>query len=171
MIFFLIPFIEIIIAILLLFLFKKSNSIEKKVCVTIFIINICLILYLKVLFQSYITNLFWLIILFNIIFLILFNSKLILKKKIALLLLTIYFICLIFIPIYKFEDHEHVFIDENNNNNIASVNTENTSNNTITNTMRNEAEKYLNLRIEKIENFIDYYNFYGIKLKRIYLTD
>ena len=89
----------------------------------------------------------------------------------------IYFICLIFIPIYKFEDHEHVFIDENNNNNIASVNTENTententSNNTITNTMRNEAEKYMNLRIEKIENFIDYYNFYGIKLKRIYLTD
>ena len=70
MIFFLIPFIEIIIAILLLFLFKKSNSIEKKVCVTIFIINICLILYLKVLFQSYITNLFWLIILINIIFLI-----------------------------------------------------------------------------------------------------
>ena len=168
---FLIPFIEIFIAILLLFLFKKSKSIEKKVCVTIFIINICLILYFRVLFQSYITNLFWLIILINIIFLILFNSKLILKKKIALLLLVIYFICLIFIPIYKFEDHEHVFIDENNNNNIASVNTENTSNNTITNTMRNEAEKYINLRIEKIVYFIDYYNFYGIKLKRIYTTD
>lgn len=171
MIIVLIPIIAIIIAILV-YVSKKSYSIEKKFCFTILILNIFLILFLdyygQVTHYASITILFWINILINVIFIILLiNSKLILSKKTAAILLIIYFISMIFIPIYKVENHEHIFINENNYNTI-NKNDENTINNTRINNIFNEAEKFLDGRTEKIEKYIDYYNCYGIKIKRVY---
>lgn len=171
MIIVLIPIIAIIIAILV-HISKKSYSIEKKLCFTILILNIFLILFFRLLWPGVthyasITILFWINILINVIFIILLiNSKLMLSKKTAAILLIIYFISMIFIPIYKVENHEHIFINENNYSTI-NKNDENTINNTGIHNIFSEAEKFLGGRTEKIKEYIDYYNCYGIKIKRV----
>lgn len=173
MIIVLFPVIAIIIAILFCIL-KKPYSLVKKICLIILVFNLSIISFYRSIHYGVINILFLIIFLINVLFIILLiNSKIKLSDKTAIILLIICFIVMIALPVYKFEDHEHVFENVNNYNNVD----ENTNNyndvdeNTTgidIDSMISNAEKYLNVGIEKIYEYTDYFNCYGIRIKRIY---
>ena len=166
MIIVLFPVIAIIIAILFCIL-KKSYPIAKKICFIVLILNITLMSFFQIIFFGALNILFLISFLINVIFIILLiNSKFKLSNKAAIILLIIYFIVMFILPIYKVEDHEHVFENANNYNNVDD-NNENTTGNVIDDMISN-AEMYLNVGVEKILEYTDYYNCYGIRIKRIY---
>ena len=84
-----------------------------------------------------ILNTILIIIFINILLVIFLISKKIKKNNIlVLIIIIIYFLFMIFVPVYKLEDHEHIF-----NNDMFR---------------------------ERIIEYKDYYNIYGIRLKRNY---
>lgn len=168
MIVFLIPTIAIIIAILFC-ISKKTYSLVKKICFIILILNISFMSFFSIIFFGTYNILFLINFLINIIFIILLtNLKFELSNKTAVILLIIYFIIMIILPVYKVEDHEHIFVNENSYNNSDNKNINNILSNNVIDNMIVEAEKHLDGRTEMIIEYIDYYNIYGIKLKRIY---
>lgn len=169
MIIVLFPVIAIIIAILFCIL-KKPYSLVKKICFIILILNISFISFFSIIFFGTYNILFLINFLINIIFIILLmNLKFELSNKTAVILLIIYFIVIIILPVYKVEDHEHVFENVNNYNDVdVDIDVdENITGNEIDSMMSN-AEKYLNMGIEKIYEYTDYFNCYGMRIKRIY---
>lgn len=170
MIFVLIPIIAIVLAILVIIL-KKLDSIEKKICLTVLFFNILIILFFRLLWPGEthyadITIFFWINVLINIISLIIvLSSKIKINKKIAVLSIIIYLICMVCMPVYKFEDHVHILVNENKNES-TTIN-ENKSNNRKISDILNELNDSLPLMSEIIESYIDYYNCYGIKIKRV----
>lgn len=169
MIIVLFPVIAIIIAILFCIL-KKPYSLVKKICLIILVLNLSIISFIRSIHYGVINILFLIIFLINVLFIILLiNSKIKLSDKIAIILLIICFIVMIALPVYKFEDHEHVFENVNNYNDVdVDIDVdENITGNEIDSMMSN-AEKYLYMGIEKIYEYTDYSNCYGIRIKRIY---
>ena len=113
----------------------------------IVIVNICVICFFRFIFPgvtSYatFTICFYISVLINIVTIILVFSKKILDKKVIVnCIIIIYFLLMIGLPIYKFEDHKHVFDN--------------------TRTFRNNG---IDWPIEEIIEYTDYYNCYGVKL-------
>lgn len=139
MIFFILP-ISVLITGIIVFSINKIQQKEKKICVCFVIINIAIIAIFRFIVPvaskySEIIIPFWINIVINVVLLLmLFNEKIKINIKSTILILFIYFLCMIFIPTYRLENHEHIFTNES----------------------------------EKIYKYVDYYNFYGIRLKRNY---
>ena len=139
MIFFILPIIAVTTGIIV-FSVNKIQQKEKKICVSLIIINIVIIAIFRFVVPvaskySEIIIPFWINIVVNIVLiLILFNDKIRINIKSVILIIIIYFLCMIFIPTYKLENHEHTFINGR----------------------------------ESIHEYIDYYNYYGIRIKRNY---
>lgn len=134
---------------------KKKESVRKdswrKILV---IINICVICFFKFIFPGnakYSTPTIWfyISIFINIIAIILlFNKKLLTKKKILNCIIIIYFLIMIGLPVYKFDDHEHV------------------SDDTRTYTFNTSTGIDFTMPYEKIIEYTNYYNCYGIRIYR-----
>lgn len=170
MIIVLIPVLALIIAILL-YISKKIHSTEKKVSLTILIFNIAVMLFLRLLWPGVthyanITVLFLISVLINVILLILLlNSKIIFGKKTYIGLLFMYILCMCFMPVYKVEGHKHIYINEN----VIDSYTNNINEDTDKiNSILEQLNTMIETKIEKIEEYVDYYNCYGIKIKSVY---
>lgn len=151
MIIFIIAIVILGIAIFLIY----NNKMRKKVCKEqeeykwgnwikiLLIINICIICFLRFIFPGVTkyantTICFYLSLLINIVTIILvFNKKLLKSKVIYNSIIIIYFLLMIGLPIYSYGDHKHIFDDTRN-------------------------FPY----DEKIIEYTDYYNCYGLKLHR-----
>lgn len=175
MIVFLIPILAIIIA-MLVYSSKKSYLIEKKICFSVLVLNVFLILCLGISSFANISILFWVNILINVIFILLLkNPKIVLSKKTVVIFLVIYLFLMFIIPVYKVDGHDHVFIDVVNNNinedNKDNEESENITSSYLVDDMMSEAEKIINKRsegkIEKIVEYTDYFNCYLFKIIRI----
>ncbi len=124
--------------------YKRGNWVK-----ILLIINICIICFLRFMFPGvthYATSTicFYLSLLINIVTIILvFNKKLLKKKVIYNCIIITYFLLMIGLPVYSFEDHEHIF-DNTRTFNINGV----------------------DWPYEEIIEYTDYYNCYGLKLHR-----
>ena len=116
------------------------------------IINICIICFFKFIFPgsakySVPTIWFYISILINIIAMVLLcNKKLLTKKKILNGIIIIYFLLMIGLPVYKFDDHEHV------------------SDDTRTYTFNTSTGIDFTMPYEKIVEYTNYYNCYGLRI-------
>lgn len=118
------------------------------------IINICVICFFKFIFPgnakySAPTIWFYISIFINIVAIILvFNKKLLIKKKIMNGMIIIYFLLMIGLPVYKFDSHEHIFDD------------------TRTYTVNTSTGIDFTMPYEKIIEYTNYYNCYGLRIYR-----
>ena len=139
MIYFLIPIIILIIGIII-FITKKVEIKQNKVCLCVVIINIAIICFFRFILPGgskygEITIYFWINIIINVFLLIiLLNKRIKISVKSTIAIITIYLLLTIFIPTYRLESHEHKYINGN----------------------------------ENIQKYIDYFDCYSIKLKRFY---
>ncbi len=135
----------IILIILVLFMVaiaitKKIETAEKRISMIILLINISVMLFFRFMWPAEshyaeITVVLYISLIINIaMFVILLLKNIKINKKISIVLMIVYFICMIFLPIYKVENHEH-----------------------------DSSQGY-----EIIEECIDYYNCYSIRINRIY---
>lgn len=137
---FILPILIIPVIFISLLITNKVGDKTKKVCILLQILNLFIILFFRYIFPgpckygeiiiTIMINIFINILLFTL----LINKKIKINNKLVAIVIMFYFLFMIFIPVYKLEDHEHKF---------------------------NNGE-------EKILAYEDYYNFYGIKLKRNY---
>ncbi len=117
------------------------------------ILNIGIIGFIKFIFPgnakySDSTIWFYVSILINIIMLVLvFNKKLLAKKKIINGIIILYFLFMIGLPVYKFEDHTHIFDDLKTD--------------IIGNSVLEDGATY-----EQIIGYTEYYNCYGLRIYR-----
>ncbi|MGN1297308.1 MAG: hypothetical protein ACI4VH_02605 [Clostridia bacterium] len=118
--------------------YKRGNWVK-----ILLIINICIICFFRFIFPGVTkyantTICFYLSLLINIVTIVLvFNKKLLKSKVIYNSIIIIYFLLMIGLPIYSYGDHKHIFDDTRN----FPYN-------------------------EKIIEYTDYYNCYGLKLHR-----
>lgn len=138
----------------IIFYFMKKNDLLKSkeinILTLIILINIILILFLGFIPSLREINLWGICIFILIHILMLICSKKISKKRISLFIGIIFYFFVIFItPIYKCEDHEHIF---------------NKSETHITTLNGTE----IKMPSEEIKEYIIYYNCYDIKLLKKY---
>ncbi len=118
------------------------------------IINICIICFFKFIFPgsakySAPTICFFISIFINIIVIVLiFNKKLLTKKRILNCIVIVYFLLMIGLPVYKLDNHEHIFDD------------------TRSYTVNTSEGKEFAFPYEKIIEYTEYYNCYGIRIYR-----
>ena len=118
MIFFIILII-FVVSIVTIAIIKKVETREKRVSIIVLLINIFVMLFFRFMYpvESHygeITIAFYISLIINItLFLILLLKTTKINKKIFIVLMIVYFICMIFLPIYKVKNHEHDFLQEN----------------------------------------------------------
>lgn len=117
------------------------------------IISLCVICFFRFIHPgveySVPTIWFYVAILINIIVIILiFNKKLLTKKRILNCIIIIYFLLMIGLPVYKFDNHEHIFDD------------------TRTYTVNTSTGIDFTMPYEKIIEYTNYYNCYGLRIYR-----
>lgn len=118
MIFFIIPII-FVVSIITISITKKVEIREKRVSIIVLLINIFVMLFFRFMWpaeSSYgkITIAFYISLIINItLFVILLLKTTKMNKKIFIVLMIVYFICMFFLPIYKVESHEHDFSQGN----------------------------------------------------------
>ena len=123
----------------MIFSTKKLEAKQNRACLCVVIINIAIICFCRFILPGgskygEITIYFWINMIINIFLLIiLFNKRIKISVKSIIAIITVYLLLMIFIPTYKLENHEHKFINGN----------------------------------ENIQKYIDYFDCYGIKLKRV----
>ena len=118
MIFFIIQMI-FVVSIITIAITKKVEIREKRVSIIVLLINIFVMLFFRFMCpveSSYgeITIAFYILLIINItLFVILLLKTKKVNKKIFIVLMIVYFICMFFLPIYKVESHEHDFSQGN----------------------------------------------------------
>ena len=114
MIFGIIPII-FVVSIIIIAITKKIEAREKKVSMIVLVINIFVMLFFRFMWPAEshyaeITIALYISLIINIvIFVILLLKTIKINKKVSIVLMTVYFICMTFLPIYKIEEHEHDF--------------------------------------------------------------
>ncbi len=114
MIFFFIILIAIFVLVLRAAKSKKNIKIS---CLIIVLINLFFIVFSRFLWPG-VTHYaelifsFWIILIVNfVLLLILFISKIKLNLKLMIIILAVFFLLMLFTPVYKFENHEHTIIN------------------------------------------------------------
>ena len=161
MIVFLIPIVIVVFGVIIFFIHNnkaKENTFNKQDnpkysnwIKFLVIINICIICFFKFIFPgdakySEPTIFFYVSLLINIITIILvFNKKIVQKKIVVICTVVVYFLLMIILPVYKLDDHKHIF--------------DNTRTHTYT-----VGEVTFTSPYEEIISYTNYYNCYGLKL-------
>lgn len=127
---------------------SNSESNKNKILKIIIAINIMLICILKItsFFTNYINIYGFIIFVFVNAIILVFSEKLSKNKINFIITIIVYFTLISVIPVYKFENHKHVFNKEKMNK------------------LELFDGKQIELPEEKIEEYTAYYNCYNIKL-------
>ena len=123
---------------------KNDNLLKSLLARSLILLHIIIVILINLGTSFETTVLIWVLVLLNICVIALCFTTILKNKKIITLLIVLYFIIMMVIPAFKFENHSHYY-------NLAKL---------ITNQNGNIVP------YEEIREYIEYYNCYGIKLYR-----